>query len=136
MAERAGSRRTVEIPGASHVVGVSQPEGPPRSSSRPRGADPAAPTQRQRSSIAPCPPPLQLPVVLEQASQEFVEATAKPPFLYELTPPEARKVLDDVQAAPIDKLPVEDQWVTVPAAVGDVAACASSGPPAPSARCP
>jgi acetyl esterase len=60
------------------------------------------------------------PVVLEQASQEFVEATAKPPFLYELTPAEARKVLDDVQAAPIDKLPVEDRWITVPAEVGDV----------------
>jgi acetyl esterase len=60
------------------------------------------------------------PVVLEQASQEFVEATAKPPFLYELAPAEARKVLDDVQAAPIDKLHVEDRWVTVPAAVGDV----------------
>ena len=25
MAERAGARRTVEIPGASHVTGVSQP---------------------------------------------------------------------------------------------------------------
>ena len=25
MAERAGSRRTIEIPGASHVVGVSRP---------------------------------------------------------------------------------------------------------------
>jgi acetyl esterase len=60
------------------------------------------------------------PVVLEQASQEFVDAASKPPFLYELTPAEARKVLDDVQAAPIDKLPVEDYWVTVPAEVGDV----------------
>jgi hypothetical protein len=60
------------------------------------------------------------PVVLEQASQAFVEATAKPPFLYELTPDEARAVLDDVQAAPIDKLPVEDRWITVPADVGDV----------------
>jgi acetyl esterase/lipase len=59
-------------------------------------------------------------VVLEPASQQFVEATAKPPFLYELTPAEARAVLDDVQAAPIDKLPVEDRWITVPAAVGDV----------------
>jgi hypothetical protein len=48
------------------------------------------------------------PIVLEPASQEFVEATSKPPFLYELTPAEARKVLDDVQAAPIDKLPVDD----------------------------
>jgi acetyl esterase len=60
------------------------------------------------------------PVVLEQASQEFVDAASPPPFLYELTPAEARKVLDDVQAAPIDKLPVEDYWVTVPAEVGDV----------------
>jgi acetyl esterase len=60
------------------------------------------------------------PVVLEPASQAFVEATANPPFLYELTPAEARKVLDDVQAAPIDKLPVEDRWITVPADVGDV----------------
>jgi acetyl esterase len=60
------------------------------------------------------------PVVLEPASQKFVEATSKPPFLYELTPAEARKVLDDVQAAPINKLPVDDRWITVPAEVGDV----------------
>jgi acetyl esterase/lipase len=59
-------------------------------------------------------------VVLERASQEFVDATSTPPFIYELTPAEARKVLDDVQAAPIDKLPVEDRWITVPAEVGDV----------------
>jgi acetyl esterase/lipase len=59
-------------------------------------------------------------VVLEPASQAFVEATAKPPFLYELTPDEARTVLDDVQAAPIDKLAIEDRWITVPADVGDV----------------
>jgi acetyl esterase len=60
------------------------------------------------------------PVVLEPASQAFVEATANPPFLYEMTPAEARAVLDDVQAAPIDKLPVDDGWITVPADVGDV----------------
>src|SRR5262245_18620393 len=59
-------------------------------------------------------------VVLEQASQAFVEATSNPPFLYELTPDEARKVLDDVQAAPIEKLPVDERWITVPAKVGDV----------------
>ena len=59
-------------------------------------------------------------VVLEPASQAFVEATAKPPFLYELTPEDARKVLDDVQAAPIEKLPIDDRWITVPANVGDV----------------
>jgi acetyl esterase/lipase len=59
-------------------------------------------------------------VVLEPESQAFVEATAKPPFLYELTPAEARAVLDDVQSAPIEKLPVEERWITVPAEVGDV----------------
>jgi acetyl esterase len=59
-------------------------------------------------------------VVLEAASQEFVDATSTPPSIYELTPAEARKVLDDVQAEPIDKLPVEDRWITVPAEVGDV----------------
>ena len=60
------------------------------------------------------------PVVLEPASQALVEATAKPPFLYELSPAEARAVLDELQAAPIDKLPVNDRWITVPADVGDV----------------
>ena len=58
--------------------------------------------------------------MLERASQEFVEATSKPPFFWEGTPAAARKVLDDVQAAPIDKLPVDDRWITVPAEVGDV----------------
>jgi acetyl esterase len=60
------------------------------------------------------------PVVLEQASQELADATAAPPFLYELTPSAARAVLDDLQAAPIDKLPVDERWITVPADVGDV----------------
>src|SRR5919112_6119814 len=59
-------------------------------------------------------------VVLEAASQEFVDATSTPPFIYELTPEQARAVLDDVQAAPIDKLPVDERWITVAAEVGDV----------------
>jgi acetyl esterase/lipase len=60
------------------------------------------------------------PLVLEPASQAFAEATAAPPFIYELTPERARAVLDDVQSAPIEKLPVEERWITVPADVGDV----------------
>jgi acetyl esterase len=60
------------------------------------------------------------PVVLEKAAQDFADATAQPPQLYELTPDAARTVLDDVQAAPIGKLPAADEWVTVPASVGDV----------------
>ena len=58
--------------------------------------------------------------VLETAAQQFADATAKPPFLYELGPEGARKVLDDVQAAPIAKLDVDEKWITVPAAVKDV----------------
>ncbi|GAA3541645.1 alpha/beta hydrolase [Kribbella ginsengisoli] len=57
---------------------------------------------------------------LEAAAQEFADATAKPPFLYELGPDGARKVLDDVQAAPIAKLDVAEKWITVPAEAGDV----------------
>jgi acetyl esterase/lipase len=58
---------------------------------------------------------------LEPAAQAFADATAQPPFLYELGPDGARKVLDDVQAAPIAKPDVDETWVTVPAEVGDVA---------------
>src|SRR6188472_1201016 len=58
--------------------------------------------------------------VIERAAQAFADATATPPFLYELGPDGARKVLDDVQAAPIGKLPVDERWITVPAEVGDV----------------
>jgi acetyl esterase len=35
---------------------------------------------------------------LEPAAQQIADATAKPPFLDELGPDGARKVLDDIQA--------------------------------------
>ncbi|WP_332845804.1 hypothetical protein [Amycolatopsis mongoliensis] len=57
--------------------------------------------------------------ILEPAAQDFADATAKPPFQYELGPESGRKVLD-VQAAPIGLLPVDEKWITVPAPVGDV----------------
>jgi acetyl esterase len=60
--------------------------------------------------------------ILEPAAREFAEATSKPPFLYELGPDGARKVLDDVQSTPIDKPDVDEKWVSVPADVGDVQA--------------
>lgn len=59
--------------------------------------------------------------VLEPAAQEFADATSTPPFLYELGPEGARKVLDDLQAAPIAKLDVDDRWITVACRFGDVA---------------
>ncbi|MEO6999358.1 MAG: alpha/beta hydrolase [Terracoccus sp.] len=59
-------------------------------------------------------------VVLETASQLIVEATSQPPLLYELPVEQARKVLDDIQAEPVEMVEVDDEWVTVPAEVGDV----------------
>jgi hypothetical protein len=50
--------------------------------------------------------------VLEPAAQELAEATASPPFPYELDPEGAWKVLDDLQAAPVAKLDVEEKWIT------------------------
>jgi len=58
-------------------------------------------------------------IVLEPSAQAIVDATSQPPFLYELEPAAARKVLDDLQAAPVDKLPVQEEWITVPAEAGD-----------------
>jgi acetyl esterase/lipase len=57
---------------------------------------------------------------LEPAAQAFADATSQPPFLYELGPDGARKVLDDVQAATIAKPDVDETWITVRADVGDV----------------
>jgi acetyl esterase len=58
--------------------------------------------------------------VLEAAAQEFVEALAQFPPLYEMSPADARAVIDNVQATPIEKPDVDDVWVTVPLEVGDV----------------
>jgi acetyl esterase len=58
--------------------------------------------------------------ILEEAAQGIADATSAPPFLYELGPEGARKVLDDIQAAPIEMPDVDERWVTVPAQVGDV----------------
>jgi acetyl esterase/lipase len=57
---------------------------------------------------------------LEQPAQQIAEATSKSPFLYDLGPKGARKVLDDIQAAPVPKLDVDEKWITVPASAGDV----------------
>lgn len=63
---------------------------------------------------------VQTRVVLEPAAQDLVNQTSKPPFLYEMSPADARRMLDDIQSEPIDKLPVDEEWITVPAPVGDV----------------
>src|SRR5215472_11776661 len=60
------------------------------------------------------------PVVLEPAAQQLADATSASPFLYELEPPAARKVLEDLQAKPINKQPIDEDWITVPSPVGAV----------------
>ncbi|MFC8683144.1 alpha/beta hydrolase [Microbacterium ureisolvens] len=57
---------------------------------------------------------------LQPEARAFADAAAAPPTLVERGVDGARKLLDDVQAAPIDLPAVDDEWVTVPAAVGDV----------------
>jgi len=60
------------------------------------------------------------PHTLEPAAQEIADVTSTPPFLYELGPDGARKVLDEIQAAPIPMPDIDETWITVPADVGDV----------------
>src|SRR5690606_2659071 len=57
---------------------------------------------------------------LEPEAQAIADATANPPYLYELTPEAARKVLDDLQDLPVPRPEAEEEWVLVPAGVGDV----------------
>jgi len=54
-------------------------------------------------------------VVLESAAQEFADATSTPPFIYQLSPDDAREVLEGVQRSPIDKPDVDVDDVTISA---------------------
>ncbi|MFI5683201.1 alpha/beta hydrolase [Streptomyces sp. NPDC051636] len=51
--------------------------------------------------------------VLEPAAQAFVEATANPPYLFDLGPAEGRKAVEEVQSGEIAKPAVDEEWVTV-----------------------
>ncbi|MET9462857.1 alpha/beta hydrolase [Streptomyces canus] len=52
--------------------------------------------------------------VLEPAAQAFVEATANPPYLFDLPPAEGRKAVDEVQSGEIAKPAIDEEWITVP----------------------
>ncbi|WP_374772775.1 alpha/beta hydrolase [Streptomyces sp. NBC_01310] len=52
--------------------------------------------------------------VLEPAAAAFAEATAKPPFLFQIPPAEGRKAVDEVQSGGISEPAVDEEWVTVP----------------------
>ncbi|TWD82990.1 acetyl esterase/lipase [Kribbella amoyensis] len=50
--------------------------------------------------------------VLEPAAQAFADATATPPFLFQLPPAEGRKLVDEVQTTDYPKLEIDEEWVT------------------------
>ncbi|MEV7499902.1 alpha/beta hydrolase [Streptomyces sp. NPDC093018] len=51
--------------------------------------------------------------VLEPAAAAFAEATANPPYLFDLGPVEGRKAVDEVQSGEIEKPAVDEEWVNV-----------------------
>jgi acetyl esterase len=58
-------------------------------------------------------------IVLEPAAQQVADEFSRPPFLYEMPPADARKVLADAQSGPVSKPPVDEEWITVPSPAGD-----------------
>lgn len=50
---------------------------------------------------------------LESEAQAFSDATAKPPFLFELGPQNGRIAFDEIQSGPVSKLPVDIKDLTV-----------------------
>lgn len=46
-------------------------------------------------------------VVLEPAAQQFADATANPPYLFDLGPKKGRQVVDEVQSGPVEKPDVD-----------------------------
>ena len=53
-------------------------------------------------------------IVLEPAAQEFADATADPPYLFDLGPVEGRKTVDEVQSGDVEKPDVEIKDITIP----------------------
>jgi len=57
----------------------------------------------------------QAAIVLEPAAQEFVAATAQPPFLFNLGPEAGRRTVNQIQSGEgVDKPEVDEEWVTIP----------------------
>ncbi|MGC0319128.1 alpha/beta hydrolase [Kitasatospora acidiphila] len=51
--------------------------------------------------------------VLETAAAAFAQATAEPPYLFQLAPAEGRKAVDEVQSGPAELPVVDEEWITV-----------------------
>lgn len=51
--------------------------------------------------------------VLEPAAAAFAEATARPPYLYQMSPAEGRRMVDEVQSGEVPKPEVDEEWINV-----------------------
>ncbi|EFL21035.1 triacylglycerol lipase [Streptomyces himastatinicus ATCC 53653] len=51
--------------------------------------------------------------VLEPAAAAFAEATAKPPYLYQMSPAEGRRTVDELQSGEVPKPEVDEEWISV-----------------------
>ncbi|WP_329560575.1 alpha/beta hydrolase [Kitasatospora sp. NBC_01266] len=51
--------------------------------------------------------------VLETAAAAFAQATAEPPYLFELAPAQGRKAVDEVQSGPVELPAIDEEWITV-----------------------
>lgn len=52
-------------------------------------------------------------IQLEPEAQQFANATANPPYLFDLGPEKGRSVVDEVQSGPVRKLPVDIEDLTI-----------------------
>jgi acetyl esterase/lipase len=51
--------------------------------------------------------------VLEPAAQAFADATASPPYLFDLGPEAGRRAVDEAQSGDIARPDIEEEWITV-----------------------
>ncbi|MFI9785034.1 alpha/beta hydrolase [Kitasatospora sp. NPDC051984] len=51
---------------------------------------------------------------LEPQARDFAEATANPPYLFDLGPEEGRKAVDEVQSGEVELPAIDEEWITVP----------------------
>ncbi|MEW9501700.1 alpha/beta hydrolase [Jeotgalibacillus marinus] len=51
--------------------------------------------------------------ILEPEAQEFVEATANPPYLFDHPPQKGRELVDEVQSDDVEKLPVDAKDIII-----------------------